>query len=261
MESQNTINNDLSSAESPQNIFSPAFSLRGVRQFRGAQSILDDINLEIEKGKITALIGTPGAGKTSLLRLLNRLDDPSGGEIFYRSRPIIEYPVQNLRLRVGFVFQTPVMFPGTVGDNLRTALALGGKPVSDTENLIADTLKLAEIKSSLESRDGAQLSVGQKQRVSIARALMTSPEVLLMDEPTSALDPETADKLMETVRHLARKKNITVVMVTHRLSEAKKASDVTVVMEAGRIIATGATNHIFYVTQNSRIREFLGSGK
>ncbi|MEP7037479.1 MAG: ATP-binding cassette domain-containing protein, partial [Acidobacteriota bacterium] len=118
------MNDDLQIENSPQKAVSSAFSLVDVRQVRGNQIVLDDINLEIETGKITALIGPSGAGKTSLLRLLNRLDDPASGQIFYNSRPISEYPVQKLRLQVGFVFQTPVMFPGTVADNLRTALEL-----------------------------------------------------------------------------------------------------------------------------------------
>ncbi|MGI9036280.1 MAG: ATP-binding cassette domain-containing protein [Pyrinomonadaceae bacterium] len=255
------MNDDLQLENSSQKAVSSAFSLLDVRQLKGNQIVLDGVNLEIEAGKITALVGPSGAGKTSLLRLLNRLDDPASGQIFYHSRPITEYPVQNLRLQVGFVFQTPVMFPGTVADNLRTALELAGKSIVDSDNLIAETLRLAEIDVSLFERDGTQLSVGQKQRVNIARALMTAPEVLLMDEPTSALDPETADKLMETVRHLGREKKITVVMVTHRLSEAKRASDTTIVMEAGRVLETGATDFIFGQTTNPRIREFLSIGK
>ena len=232
-----------------------------MRKLKGNQIVLDGINLEIERGKTTALVGPSGAGKTSLLRLLNRLDDPAGGRIFYHSRSLNEYPVQELRRQVGFVFQTPVMFPGTVADNLRAALELAGKTNVDSDDLIAKTLALAEIDLSLASRDGTQLSVGQKQRVNIARALMSAPEVLLMDEPTSALDPETADKLMETVRHLGKEKNITVIMVTHRLSEARRASDTTIVMEAGKIVETGATDYIFDQTENSRIRQFLDSGK
>ena len=261
MANQNTANDDIQIEVSPQKVVSPVFSLRDVRQTKGTQIVLDNINLEIETGKITALIGPSGAGKTSLLRLLNRLDDPASGQIFYRSRPIEEYPVRELRLQVGFVFQTPVMFPGTVADNLRTALEITGKSVANSDDLIAETLRLAEIDGSLATRDGARLSVGQKQRVNIARALMNAPEVLLMDEPTSALDPETADKLMETVRHLGKEKNITVIMVTHRLSEANRASDTTIVMESGKIVETGATDYIFAQTTNPRIREFLSSGK
>lgn len=238
-----------------------AFTLKGVRQVKENQSVLDGVDLEIAQGTITALIGPSGAGKTSLLRLLNRLDDAANGQITYCSRPIIEYPVQELRRKVGFVFQTPVMFPGTIGDNLQKALELAGKPALDSAKLIDETLALAELDSLPASRDGARLSVGQKQRVNIARALMTAPEVLLMDEPTSALDPETADRLMETVRRLAQEKKITVIMITHRLTEARRASDTTIMMEAGRVIETGATDYIFEQTTNPRIREFLESGK
>ncbi len=255
------MNDDLQVENSPQKAVSSAFSLLDVCQTRENQTVLDRINLEIETGKITALIGPSGAGKTSLLRLLNRLDDPANGQILYHSRPIDEFPVQKLRLQIGFVFQTPVMFPGTVAENLRAALELAGKSAADSDDLIAEMLRLAEIDALLFERDGAQFPVGQKQRVNIARALMSAPEVLLMDEPTSALDPETADKLMETVRRLGREKNITVVMVTHRLSETRKASDTTIIMELGKIIETGATDFIFNQTQNPRIREFLSSGK
>lgn len=247
---------------SRQKAAAPAFVLKNARHVREGQVVLDDINLEIAHGKITALIGPSGAGKTSLLRLLNRLDDATSGEIFYRSRSIKEYPVQELRRRVGFVFQMPVMFPGTVRDNLQKALELAGKPALNSDELIDEMLALAELDSAaLAARDGARLSVGQKQRVNIARALVSAPEVLLMDEPTSALDPETADRLMETVRRLGKEKKITVVMITHRLTEARRASDVTTVMEAGRVIETGATEFIFEQTANPRIREFLGGGK
>ena len=157
MANQNTANDDIQIEVSPQKVVSPVFSLRDVRQTKGTQIVLDNINLEIETGKITALIGPSGAGKTSLLRLLNRLDDPASGQIFYRSRPIEEYPVRELRLQVGFVFQTPVMFPGTVADNLRTALEITGKSVANSDDLIAETLRLAEIDGSLATRDGARL--------------------------------------------------------------------------------------------------------
>lgn len=152
------------------------------------------------------------------------------------------------------------MFPGSVADNLRKALELAGKP-ADSPDLINEMLRLAELDSALAERDGARLSVGQKQRVNIARALVNAPEVLLMDEPTSALDPETADKLMETVRRLGKEKGITVVMITHRLTEARRASDETIVMESGRVIEKGATDYIFEQTQSARIREFLDGGK
>jgi putative ABC transport system ATP-binding protein len=169
-----------------------AFTLKGVYQIKAGITVLDSIEVDIPRGEIVALVGPSGAGKTSLLRLLNRLDDPVRGEILYRARPITDYPVQALRRHVGFVFQAPVMFPGTVRDNLQVALALGGDHGPDADTRIAEAMALAELDRVLRDREGERLSGGQQQRVNIARALLTSPDVLLMDEPTSALDPATA---------------------------------------------------------------------
>jgi putative ABC transport system ATP-binding protein len=241
------------------------FVLKSVRQVKEGYAVLDGVDLEINRGEITALIGPSGAGKTSLIRLLNRLDDPIDGQVLYQSRPIAEYPVRQLRRQVGFVFQTPVMFPGSVRDNLleaeKLAVEPGGKTEVDLVARVREVMALAELEVSLMDRDGESLSVGQKQRVNIARALMTTPEALLMDEPTSALDPETADRLMETVQRLGRDKGVTVIMVTHRLSEARRASDSIVLMESGRIVDAGTTTHIFEQTANKRLREFLESEK
>lgn len=194
--------------------------------------------------------------------MLNRLDDPSG-EILYRSVPLDQFPVRELRRRVGFVFQTPVMFPGSVGDNLRKVLEIAGKAADDNnfDKLVNNAIALVELDSALAVRDGTRLSGGQKQRVNIARSLINQPEVLLMDEPTSALDAETADKLMEIVRRLIEKRKITAVTVTHRLIEARRFCDRTIVIEAGKIVETGATGDVFGKSANPRVRAFLKSGK
>jgi ABC-type methionine transport system ATPase subunit len=239
----------------------PVFALRGVRQVKAATEVLAGVELEIPGQAVTALVGPSGAGKTSLLRLLNRLDDPAEGEILYHSRPLTEFPVRELRCKVGFVFQTPVMFPGTVLGNLREAAELAGNPADDLAAEMRAAMELAELDWALADREGERLSVGQKQRVNIARALMTRPEVLLMDEPTSALDPETADRLTETIRHLSTERGLTVVMIMHRLAEARRVSDFTVVMEAGRVIEVGPTPEVFGQTGNARIRAFLESGR
>jgi ABC-type methionine transport system ATPase subunit len=240
---------------------SSAFLLSQVRQVREGVPVLDIAELVIDSGSVTSLVGPSGAGKSSLLRLLNRLDDPVGGEIRYRAKLLNEYPVQQLRRRVGFVFQSPVMFPGTVRDNLSLAYKIGTSNVSPDEAKIVETLNMAGLDPALSDRDGEKLSVGQKQRVNIARALMTEPDVLLMDEPTSALDPETAERLMETVGRLSQETQLTVVMVTHRLAEARRVSDVTVVMEQGRIIAAGLTPDLFERSTDDRVRTFLNSEK
>jgi ABC-type methionine transport system ATPase subunit len=238
-----------------------AFSLRNVQQRRGDVQTLRGIDLDLPAGEVVAVVGPSGAGKTSLIRLLNRLDDPASGTIAYRGAPLDTVPIRALRRRVGFVFQTPVMFAGTVADNLAVARALGaagppsGQQAHDIEP--AEALQLAGVDPALAARDAETLSGGECQRVSIARALMTQPEVLLLDEPTSALDPDVADHIMATVRRLAETMQLTVVMVTHRLAEARAVSTHVVFMEAGRVIETGPTQAMFTAPGEPRTREYL----
>jgi putative ABC transport system ATP-binding protein len=222
----------------------PAFSLRGVRQVKAGAVVLDGVDLDIPLQRLTALVGRSGAGKTSLLRLLNRLDDPAGGSILFLGHPIEDTPVRQLRRRVGFVFQSPVMFAGTVRDNLKAALETPNATPPDAEAEMRGALELAELDTGLLDREGDRLSVGEKQRANIARALMSRPEVLLMDEPTSALDPDTADRLMRTIRRIGLERALTVVMVTHRMAEARGWSDLTVVLDAGRVVAHGAPDEV-----------------
>jgi putative ABC transport system ATP-binding protein len=236
-----------------------AFTLKGVYQVKAGITVLDSVEVDLPRGEMIALVGPSGAGKTSLLRLLNRLDDPVRGEILYRARPLTAYPVQVLRRHVAFVFQTPVMFPGTVRDNLQVALALGGDQAHDAEARMVEAMALAELDRALYDRQGDRLSGGQQQRVNIARALLTAPDVLLMDEPTSALDPETAERLLETTRRLTREQHLTVVMVTHRLAEARRSSDRTIVLERGRVVASGYTADVFGHTTDPRLRAFLAT--
>ncbi|MBA3554302.1 MAG: ATP-binding cassette domain-containing protein [Gemmatimonadales bacterium] len=222
--------------------------------------MLDDIHLEIPAEQVTAIVGPSGAGKTSLLRLLNRLDDPTGGEIRYRGWPLAGYPVRDLRRKVAFVFQTPVMFSGTVRENLRHAAHLTPR-LDGGPGEMRTAMELAELDWALVDREGDRLSAGEKQRANIARALMTGPRVLLMDEPTSALDPETAVRLTRTIRLLSTERGLTVVIITHRLAEAWAVSDSTVVMEAGRVIETGLTAAIFARATSARTRAFLAGGQ
>lgn len=234
----------------------PSFSLRNVEQERAGRRTLCGIDLDLPRREVIALVGPSGAGKTSLLRLLNRLDDPTRGSVAFEGAPIDDVPVRELRRRVGFVFQTPVMFAGTVRDNLVTARELSANG-AEQRRPDGETLRLAGLDESFLNREAGRLSGGERQRVSIARALMTSPEVLLLDEPTSALDPEVAEQLMKTVRELAAKAAVTIVMVTHRLAEAREASTHTVLLEAGKVIEAGATAILFATPRQERTREYL----
>jgi putative ABC transport system ATP-binding protein len=231
-----------------------------VQQIRGDVHTLRDVDLDIPAGEVVALVGPSGAGKTSLVRLLNRLDDPVSGTVTYDGAAIESIYVRELRRKIAFVFQTPVMFDGTVADNLLFARELA-HAAARTSTLRtpepAEALNLAGVDPDFASRDAQSLSGGERQRVSIARALMTSPEVLLLDEPTSALDPDVAAHIMATIRSLADTMHLTVVMVTHRLEEARAVSTHTVFMEAGTVIESGATEAMFTAPTQPRTRDFL----
>jgi ABC-type methionine transport system ATPase subunit len=255
----------MSAAEAPASApagSSPAFRLRDVRQVHGARTLLDGITLDLPRGGFTALIGPSGAGKTSLLRLLNRLDDPVSGTIEFHGRPLSDYRIRELRRRVGFVFQAPVMFTGTVRDNLRAAHGLARAEVAPVdETRVAELLDLAGLDLSYADRQAADLSGGEKHRVSIARALTTNPEVLLLDEPTAALDPEVADRLLHTLANLRETTGITMIMVTHRLREARVGATYVVMLEAGRIVEAGDARKIMQDATHPRTREFLQAGE
>jgi putative ABC transport system ATP-binding protein len=235
----------------------PLFTLRDVSQERGGTAILRGVSLDLPRTAVTALVGPSGAGKTSLIRLLNRLDDPATGEISFNGTSITRYPVGALRRRVGFVFQTPAMFPGTVADNLRTAVELGGSTVGSGAPDIARVLDAVGLNAEYASRGANTLSGGEQQRVSIGRALMTRPEVLLLDEPTSALDPEVAVRLLATIARLSTERGLSVIMVTHRLTEARHVSTYTVMLEGGRVVEAGATPELFTRPVTQRARAYL----
>ncbi len=237
----------------------PLFSLEGVHQAREEVVILRDLTLEIPRTEITALIGPSGSGKTSFLRLLNRLDDPVSGRVFFDGEPLTSYPVAALRRRVGFVFQQPAMFAGTVADNLRIAVELGGPGAADDALPMERVLEAVELSPAYAERDATRLSGGERQRVSVARAMMTRPEVLLLDEPTSALDAEVAERLLATIARLPRQYGVSVVMVTHRLGEARDISSWTIMLEEGALVEAGPTEQLFTAAASERTRAFLAA--
>ena len=158
--------------------------------------------------------------------------------------------VTALRCRVALVFQIPVMFSGTVSDNLAVAAELAGVQDGQFDEQASQVMLLAELEPSLLERTGGELSVGQKQRVNLARALMTSPEVLLLDEPTSALDPETSRALMKTIqslctdRPLTKRRPLTIVVATHRVSEARDYAHHALVLRDGGVVDSGDAEQV-----------------
>jgi putative ABC transport system ATP-binding protein len=195
--------------------------LYNVEKTKNQIKILKDINLRFNSGKIHNLIGHSGAGKTTLLRLLNRMDEPSSGRIEYDGKDIKDIPVLELRRRIGMVFQIPVMFDGTVKNNLSIPYSLRTNSNHVNEEDLINALELAGLQNDFLERRASELSVGEKQRLTVARALINKPDVLLLDEPTSALDHFTGIKLLESIKELNEALGLTIIMVTHQLEYAR----------------------------------------
>jgi putative ABC transport system ATP-binding protein len=192
-----------------------------------AHDVLDGVDLDIRPGEIVALIGPSGMGKSTFLRLLNRLEEVDAGRISFLGQPFGQINPLKLRRQIGLVTQKPFMFPGTVRDNLMIALRDRGETPPSSQKLEA-LLKTCAVDADWLDQPARRLSVGQQQRVSIARVLLNHPHLLLLDEPTSSLDPETAeDVLSRLIAHVADNESC-LLLVTHDHQLAKR--------HAGRII-------------------------
>ena len=194
------------------------FEYRNVRVDGDSAIIVEGFSARIPADGLTAMVGPSGAGKTTLLRLLNRLDDPDAGQVLLDGHDVRSFDVLELRRRVQYVGQVPVTFPGTVADNVGTD--------------VADLLARVGLAPALADRDADRLSVGEAQRMCLARALACRPECLLLDEPTSALDTDSKAGVETLIRTLADE-GLTVVMVTHDLLQASELADRTLAVGTG----------------------------
>jgi phosphate transport system ATP-binding protein len=228
----------------------------------GSNEVLKGLDLDILPGKVTALIGPSGCGKTSFLRCLNRLNElitncKISGEIILDGENILQMDPMILRRKVGMVFQKPNPFPMSIRDNILYGIEAAKKKVN-RNNIIQESLKKAAIWDEIRNRlsDNAfRLSVGQQQRVCIARCLANSPEVILMDEPAASLDPSSAAKVEQSI--LAMKGDYTVVVVTHNMQQARRISDQTVFMFLGEIVESGETEQIFSSPNRTETRDYV----
>ncbi len=203
--------------------------------------LVEDANFELRKGEVLAITGPSGSGKSSLLRLLNRLDEPTSGTVFVEDTDYRKIEPRELRRKLGLVTQRPFLFPGTVADNLRFGPAQRGQVLSSetVEQLLAQVgLK------DYSGRNVATLSGGEAQRVSVARTLANSPLALLLDEPTSALD-ETAKREVESaIQQVVRDHGLTCVIVTHDVRQALRLAGTALVLEQGRIARNGPAGEV-----------------
>lgn len=204
----------------------------------GPRAIVEDLSYTFSEGRFYTVVGPSGAGKTSLLRLLNRLDEPTGGAVYFRGRDYRSISPCALRRRIGYLFQTPYLFPGTVRDNLRYARA----DISDHQAFRC--LRAAALPEEYLERPVDRLSLGEQQRVALARLLVLEPAVLLLDEPTSSLDPTATETIERLVRSLVTDHALTVIMVTHQPEQALRLGGETLLLVRGRLVESGPAEQV-----------------
>jgi ABC-type sulfate/molybdate transport systems ATPase subunit len=202
----------------------------------GAATLVDDISVEVRAGEVLAVVGPSGAGKSSFLRLLNRLDEPTAGTVLLEGADYRHIPPRELRRKVGMVTQRAFLFPGTVYQNVAFGPRQRGDVISEAR---AEELLARVGLPGYAHRDVANLSGGEAQRVSLARALANAPLVLLLDEPTSALDDEAESQVEGLIGDIIRDTGLTCVVVTHDVAQASRMATRVMMLQGGRAIRIG----------------------
>ena len=227
----------------------------------GDLQVLKGISTEIHKGEVVVMIGPSGGGKSTFLRCMNLLEQPSGGTIIFDNIDIVsadEKTKNHVRSEMGMVFQHFNLFPHlTILDNITLAPKLVRHlPAAEAEEKAMELLRMVGLEEKAKAYP-QQLSGGQKQRVAIVRSLAMEPKVMLFDEPTSALDPEMVGEVLDVMKTLA-KNGMTMVVVTHEMRFARDVASRVLFLEGGRIAAEGTPQEIFDCHHDGRLGEFLG---
>ena len=234
--------------------------IENLTKFYGDTQILFDINLEVKKGEIFAIVGHSGAGKSTLLRCINGLESYQGGSLKVFNQEIKnldETQQRHVRRDVGMIFQHfALMARKNVFENVATPLKFWGYKSDETEKRVRELLNLVGLESKAKSYP-SELSGGQKQRVAIARALALNPKILLSDEATSALDPNTTNQILELLEKINKELDISVVIVTHEMEVVKSIAKRAILLEGGKIIGSGSIEELF-LKPDEKMKEFLG---
>ena len=219
-----------------------------------------DVSLKVNKGDIFGIIGLSGAGKSSLIRLINRLEEPTSGKIFINGENVLEFNKKQLlerRKKIGMIFQHfNLLSSRTVEENVAFALEIANWNKNEIKERVAMLLDIVGLSDKAKYYP-SQLSGGQKQRVSIARALANNPDILLSDEATSALDPKTTKSILELIKKIQQKFSLTVVMITHQMEVIKEVCNRVAIMSDGRIVEEGGVHHIFADPKNEITKELI----
>lgn len=218
---------------------------------RAPRTILNNISLSFTECGIYSIMGPSGSGKSSLLRLLNRLDEPSSGEILFHNRPLKEYAPTDLRRRIGYLFQTPYLFPGTVADNLKYA----DDRIDDSR--MSRVLSQVRLKPEIASAPVDNMSGGERQRIALARLLALEPEVILLDEPTSALDPTATASIERLITSIAGDCGLTAILVTHDPEQARRVGGEAILLAEGQVVETGTSEQLVTRPQTEIGQKFV----
>ena len=228
------------------------------KQF-GTHAVLRDISFSVEKGEVISIIGSSGSGKSTMLRCINLLETPTGGQIFFEGKDITakDVDLSRYRARVGMVFQQFNLFHNmsVLANCVSPQTTVLGRKKQEAEERAREYLSRVGMSAYLDARP-AQLSGGQKQRVAIARTLAMDPDIILFDEPTSALDPEMVGEVLEVMQSLAQT-GLTMLVVTHEMAFARDVSSRVMFMDDGVIAENGLPEEIFQAPKQARTREFL----
>jgi len=200
--------------------------------------IVDSVSYDFQQGKIYSILGPSGAGKSSLLRLLNRLDEPTAGEVIFDGQDHRSINPCSLRRRIGYLFQVPYMFSGTVADNIRYA-----SPDLTEEDLLA-LAQSVRLEPDMLGQSVENLSIGEQQRIALARLLATKPDVALLDEPTASLDPSRTRTIERLIVDMVERRCVTAIMVSHRPQQALRMGGQGLLLFEGRLVETAPTREL-----------------
>ena len=238
-----------------------AVELKEVTKAFGGVHAVDGVSLRVLPGRVVALLGPSGCGKTTTLRLINRLEEATAGQVMVRGQDVRAQLPEVLRRSIGYVIQEAGLFPHlTVAENVATVPRLLRWPRSRVATRVGEVLDMVGLpEQQFGRRRPTELSGGQRQRVGVARALAADPDLLLMDEPFGALDPGTREALQDEFLRLQARLGMAVVVVTHDIAEAGKLAEEIVLMDHGRIIQQGPLRDLLLRPASTRVQQFLGS--
>lgn len=219
----------------------PFLETRDLARAVAGKVLVNAISVRVERGEVLAVVGPSGAGKSSFLRLLNRLDEPTGGMVYLDGREYHGFSPRELRRRVGMMMQSAFLFPGTVAENLRFGPRQSGREWSTQQ--IDELLEQVGLQG-FSGRDVGTLSGGEAQRVSLARTLANQPEVLLLDEPTSSLDEQTEREIEALLAKVVDERRLAAIMVTHDSAQAERVARRAILIDAGRLVLDGSVREV-----------------